>query len=151
PGVHEPGRLVDIGRTQDGRDFDNSSYPNFRDIRARATTLADVYAIKLEAQAMGLGGTDGAERIYGMLVSGNYFSVLGTRPAAGRLLTDEDDKVGAGSPPVIVISHELWQRRFGGNPALVGSTIPINGHPFAVVGIAPPGFQGTTIMRSDAW
>src|SRR5215510_1165738 len=49
PGIAEPSRLVDIGRTQDGRDFDNSSYPNYVDIRSRVTTLSDVYAIKLEA------------------------------------------------------------------------------------------------------
>src|SRR5262245_6553643 len=151
PGVHEPGRLVDIGRTQDGKGFDNSSYPNYRDIRARVTTVTDVYALRLEAQPMGLGGTDGAERIFGTLVSGNYFSVLGTTPAAGRLLTDEDEKGALGSHAVMVISHERWQRRFGGNPAIVGSTVPINGHPFAIVGVAPPGFQGTTVMRTDAW
>ena len=151
PGVREPSRLVDIGRTQDGRGFDNSSYPNFRDIRARATTLSGIYAVRLEAQAMGLGGPDGAERIYGTLVSANYFTVLGTTPAAGRLLTDEDDQGAPGSHAVTVISHELWQRRFGGNPAVVGSTVPINGHPFAIVGVAPPGFQGTTVMRTDAW
>ena len=151
PGVRQPGRLVDIGRTQDGHGFDNSSYPNFRDVRARVTTLSDVYAIRLEAQPMGLGGTDGAERIYGTLVSGNYFSILGTTPALGRLFTDDDDRNAAGSPAVMVISHDLWLRRFGGDPAAVGSTVPINGHPFAIVGVAPRGFQGTTVMRSDAW
>ena len=91
PGVAEPGRLIDIGRTQDGKDFDNSSYPNSRDIRARATTISDLYAVRLEPTPMGLGGQDGAERIYGMAVSANYFAALGTRPAAGRLLMDADD------------------------------------------------------------
>src|SRR3954466_2260704 len=99
PGVADPGRLVDIGRTQNGKDFDNSSYPNYRDIRARVTTLADVYAIKLESQPMGLGGQDGAERIYGSMVSANYFSVLGTRAQAGRLLVDSDDQGAPGSHP----------------------------------------------------
>ena len=151
PGVADAGRLVDIGRTQDGKDFDNSSYPNFRDIRARVTTLADVYAIKLESQPMGLGGENGAERIYGSMVSANYFSVLGTRPHAGRLLLDGDDEGAPGSHAVMVISYELWQRRFAGSPDTVGRTVPLNGHPFAIVGIAPPGFQGTTVLRSDAW
>ena len=63
---------------------------------------------------MGLGGQDGAERIYGALVSANYFSVLGTRAYAGRLLVDADDQGAPGSHPVMVISYELWQRRFGG-------------------------------------
>jgi predicted permease len=151
PGIVEHGRLVDIGRTQNGRDFDNSSYPNYRDIRARVTTLTDVYAIKLEAQPMGLGGRDGAERIYGSIVSGNYFSVLGTRAHAGRLLSDADDEGAPGSHPVMVISYELWRRRFGGDPALVGQTVPLNNTPFTIVGVTPRGFQGTTVMRADAW
>ena len=151
PGVAAPGRLVDIGRTQNGKDFDNSSYPNYRDIRARVTTLTDVYAMKFEPQAMGLGGTDGAERIYGAIVSGNYFAVLGTRPHLGRLLMDADDEGAPGSHPVIVISYELWQRRFGGSASVVGQTVALNGNAFSVVGIAPEGFQGTTVIRNDAW
>jgi predicted permease len=151
PGIAEPGRLVDIGRTRNGKDFDNSSYPNYRDIRARVTTLSDVYAYKLEPQAMGLGGQDGAERIYGAIVSGNYFTVLGTRAHAGRLLVDADDEGAPGSHPVIVLSYELWQRRFGGKPEAIGQVVPLNGHPFTIVGVTPPGFQGTTVLRNEAW
>jgi len=151
PGIAEPARLVDIGRTQDGKDFDNSSYPNYLDIRARVTTLSDVYAIKFESQPMGLGGQDGAERLYGGVVSANYFSVLGTRAYAGRLLVDADDRGAPGSHPVMVISYELWQRRFGGRGDVIGETVPLNGYPFTIVGVTPPGFQGTTILRSDAW
>jgi len=151
PGIAEHGRLVDIGRTQDGNDFDNSSYPNYRDVRARVTTLTDVYAIRIEPQAMSLGSEQGAEQIYGAVVSGSYFQVLGTRPHAGRLLIDADDERAPGSHAVMVISHELWQRRFGGDPNVVGQTVPLNGHSFAIIGIAPRGFQGTTVMRADAW
>jgi putative ABC transport system permease protein len=151
PGIAEHGRLVDIGRTQDGNDFDNSSYPNYRDVRARVTTLTDVYAIRIEPQAMSLGSEQGAEQIYGAVVSGSYFQVLGTRPHAGRLLMDADDEGTPGSHAVMVISHELWQRRFGGDPNVVGQTVPLNGHSFAIIGIAPRGFQGTTVMRVDAW
>jgi predicted permease len=151
PGLAEPSRLVDIGRTQNGRDFDNSSYPNYLDIRARVTTLTDVYAIRVDPSPMGLGGQDGAERIYGTVVSGNYFAVLGATPAAGRLLAAADDTGTAGGQPVVVISYELWQRRFGGSPATIGQTVPLNGYPFAIVGVAPRGFQGTTVMRTDAW
>ena len=76
-GVADPGRLVDIGRTRDGRGFDNASYPNYLDLRARTTTLADVYAYRFEPQPLSLRVESGAERIYGGLVSTNYFSVLG--------------------------------------------------------------------------
>jgi predicted permease len=98
---------------------------------------------------MSLGGPDGAERIYGTIVSANYFDVLGTRPYAGRLLRDDDDREG--TAPVAVISHELWQRRFGGDHGLIGSTILLNGHAFAIVGVAPPGFRGTTVMQPELW
>src|SRR5262249_15153868 len=138
-------------RTQNGRDFDNSSYPNYRDIRARVTTLTDVYAIKLEAQPMGLGGQDGAERIYGMIVSANYFPVLGTRARALRLLPDTDDQGTPGLRPVLGISNERWQRQFGGRASVIGQTVPHTGSPFTIVGVTPRGFQGTTFMRSDAW
>ena len=151
PGIAEPGRLVDIGRTRNGKDFDNSSYPNYRDLRARVTTLSDVYAYKLEPQPMALGGQDGAERIYGAIVSGNYFTVLGTPAHAGRLLIDADDEGAPGSHPVIVLSYELWQRRFGGKPDAIGQVVPLNGHPFTIVGVAPPAFQGTTVLRYEAW
>lgn len=150
PGVEHAGRLVDIGRTQNGQGFDNSSYPNFRDLRARVTTLTDVYAGRFDPSPMGLGGPDGAERIYGTTVSANYFSVLGTKPAAGRLLVDADDSASA-AHQVMVISYELWQRRFAGDKSVVGRTVPLNGAPFAIVGVAPPRFQGTTVLRSDVW
>jgi len=149
PGLAQADRLVDIGRTQNGRGFDTTSYPNYRDVRERATTLSGVYAIRLEPQVMSLTGRDGAERVYGTFVSGNYFNVLGTRAVHGRLFTDADDV--RGNATTTVISYELWQRRFAGDPSVVGRTVTITGHPYAVIGIAPAGFQGTTLLRSDLW
>ena len=146
-GVVDAGRVVDIGRTQNGRDFDTDSYPNFLDIRARATTLAGVYAYR-NAEAMSLAVSGGAERIYGSLVSANYFAVLGVRPRLGRLLVESDD---AGAADVVVLSYRLWVDRFRRDPAIVGRHVTLNGRPFAVVGVAPDGFQGTTVLTSDVW
>jgi FtsX-like permease family protein/MacB-like protein len=87
-GVVESHRLVDVGRTQNGQGFDNGSYPNYLDIRSRNTVFTDVYASRLGAEPLSLGGRDGAERIYGDMVTINYFAVLGTRPAAGRLFEE---------------------------------------------------------------
>ena len=147
PGLTDPSRLVDIGRTQDGGGFDTVSFPNYQDVKARAQSV-EIYAFR-EPQPMGLGGRDGAERIYGMVVTANYFTVLGTRPAAGRLLQAADDRQGA--DPMTVLSYDLWQRRFGGDTAFPGQTIVLNGRTFAVVGIAPNGFQGTTLLKPDLW
>ena len=79
-------------------------------------------------------------------VTGNYFSVLGIRAFGGRLFTPEDDRPGA--PPVAVLSHRVWQTAYGGDPAVVGSTFVVGGHPFTVIGVTPPGFFGET-LQSD--
>ena len=149
PGLADPARLVDIGRTDNGDGFDTVSYPNYRDVRDRATTVADLYAYRVEPQPLSLGGEHEAERIYGSIVSGNYFHALGAIAARGRLLNDADDR--AGGPHVVVISYELWRRRFGGAADTVGRVVTINGFPITIVGIAPPQFQGTTVLRADAW
>jgi predicted permease len=149
PGLTDVRGIVDIGRTQDGQDFDTSSYPTYADVRARATTLSDVYAFRVEPQPLSLGGAQDAERIYGMLVSGNFFRALGTTAVRGRVLNDTDDKPSAA--PVAVISYELWQHRFAGADDAIGRVVPINGHDVAIVGVAPRRFQGTTLVRSDAW
>jgi len=150
PGLLAPERLVDLGRTTRGEGFDTVSHPYFRSVRERATTLEGVYAYRLEPTPMSLGGRDAAERVYGTMVSGNYFTVLGTRAAYGRTLEDRDDQA-AGANPVAVISHELWERRYNSDPGIVGQAILLNSHPFTIVGVAPRGFQGTTVLRSDLW
>jgi predicted permease len=84
-------------------------------------------------------------------VSGGYFSTLGVRAFGGRLMTAEDDQAAA--PPVAVLSHHVWQITYGSDPALVGSTLLVEGHPFTVIGIAPPGFFGETLRGDppDIW
>ena len=150
PGLAAPDRLVDLGRTQRGEGFDTVSHPFYRSVRERTTTLEGVYATRLEPTPMSLGGRDAAERVFGTIVSGNYFSVLGTRAAYGRTLEDRDDGA-AGESPVTVISYELWERRYNSDPGIVGQSILLNSHPFTIVGVAPRGFQGTTLLRSDLW
>jgi predicted permease len=150
PGLADPSRLVDVGRTQDGRGFDTVSYPNFRDLRERTKTLVDIYAYRVEPAPMSLSVNGEAERIYGSSVTANYFAVLGARPQHGRLLQDSDDRPG-GMHDVVVLSDELWRRKFSANPAIVGQTISLNSHPFRVVGVASRGFQGTTLLKMDVW
>ncbi|HJR59659.1 MAG TPA: ABC transporter permease [Vicinamibacterales bacterium] len=151
PGLAQPDRLVDIGRAgRGGATFDTVSYPNYSDIRDRVTTLSGVYAQQLEPTPMSLGGNGDAERVYGALVSSNYFSILGTTPHLGRLLRPQDVDTPGGTPETI-ISHDLWTRRFASDPAVVGRPVAINGYPFTVVGVASPRFQGTTLLAADLW
>src|SRR5262249_6918618 len=138
PGVAEPARLVDIGRSQDGRGFDTNSYPNYLDVSSRSTSFTDVYAYRLDSQPMSLGTAAGAERVYGDLVSSNYFAVLGTRPTVGRLFAPEDGDT-PGASPLVVFSHRFWTRRFNADPAIVGTPVDINGAPFTVIGVGPAG------------
>ena len=149
-GVAAASRLVDVGRSQDGQGFDNGSYPNYLDIRARNTVFSGIYAYRLGPEPMSLRGKDGAERIYGEMVSTNYFNVLGTPPHIGRLFTSDDSEQPAATP-LAVLSHRFWMRRFNGDPAIVGQTLVLNGRPFMVIGVTPEGFHGTTVLTSDLW
>jgi predicted permease len=148
--VADPDRVVDIGRTRNGREFDNSSYPNFRDIEAQAKSFSGIYGIDLEPMGVALGGEKGAERVYATIVSGNYFQTLGVTPQVGRLLTPDDDRA-VGASPVVVLSDRLWRRRFDADAGIAGRTIILNGAPFTVLGVAPHGFRGTTILGPDLW
>ena len=124
------------------------SYPNYQDFRDRAT-LIDVVA--QDDQTFNFAVDDTAERAWGALVSGNYFQVMGLRAAAGRLFTPQDD-VTPGGHPVVVISHAYWQRRFSGDPAIVGKSATINNLPMTIIGVAPEGFLGSFLgVSSAAW
>ncbi len=152
PGIAAPGRLVDVGRRQRGQvaPFDNFSYADYRDYRERNRTLEDLAAYRFEAMPVGLGSRDAAERIYGTLVTANYFAVLGTTPAAGRLFAPGEDRT-IGTAPLVVLSHAFWTRRFGGDPSVVGHELRLNGVPFTVVGVAEAGFAGTNVLAADVF
>jgi putative ABC transport system permease protein len=147
----EPSRLVDIGSSRGGVGFGPISYPNYLDIRQRATTLDGVYAYSRFPQAMSVGGAGlSAESIFGSVVTVNYFTVLGAVPAAGRLFGAGDSNQ-PGASPIAVLSHGLWTRRFDRDPTVVGRTLRLNGHPFTVVGVAAEGFHGTGVRALDVW
>src|SRR5207244_11446333 len=90
-----------------------------------------------------------SESVRARLVSGNYFSVLGVAAAAGRTLTPEDDRARNG---VVVISNDLWKRRFGQASSAIGQQVALNGSGFMIVGVAPPGFFGESVGTSpELW
>lgn len=145
--VKEPDRLVmlrfagsDTGRLNvyggDGHDY--FSYPMYRDIRDQNSVLSGVLAT--DAVQVGVQWHKQPELISGELVSGNYFEVLGVTPALGRLFVSSDDQVQEANP-VVVLSFGYWKRRFGSDPQILNQSIQINGHPFTVIGVTPPGFR----------
>jgi predicted permease len=150
PGIADPGRLVEVARTQAGRGFDNFSYPNYLDFRDRNTVFAGLAGTRFGPEPIGLGVGDSAERVWGTPVSANYFDVLGVRFALGRGFRPEEDRIG-GHNEVVVIGHRLWQTRFESSPEILARTVRLNGRSFTVVGVAPEGFTGTNLLGSDLW
>ena len=149
-GVQEPGRLVQVGRQYISRAFpSDSTYPDYLDYRDRNTVLSGLAAASPRAFHLRAGSD--TERVEGELVSANYFDVLGVTPALGRLLSPADESDARGGS-LVVVSHRLWQRRFGGEPAMAGRTIELDGHAFTVIGVAHEAFAGTKIgSRRDVW
>jgi predicted permease len=118
------------------------SYPMFRDLEKQQASFTGIAAhrnvgMNLSYKGQTLGG-DGLE------VSGSYFSVLGLKPAHGRLITSSDDRA-PGESTVAVLSHRYWTTRFNRDPNVVNETLTINGKPYTIIGVAPEGFDGTTV------
>ena len=156
PGVSNVGELVAVRRalangTAEGAGSDWASYPYYRSLRdgGGARPVADVAAWAMMPLTIRTGRESVA--LQGTIVSGNYFGVLGMRPALGRFFTPDED--GApGAHPVLVLSHGFWTTRLAGDPGVIGRTVRLNGHPFTVVGVAPPRFHGIfAALRTDAW
>jgi putative ABC transport system permease protein len=134
----EPDRLMMLyTRYPDGGQF-SVSLPDFRDWREQAENFEQMAALSFSSS--NLTGAEGEpERVQRANVTANFFPMLGARAEAGRLFLEEENRAGA--EPVVVLSHGFWQRRFGGDPGVIGQTINLHGSPFTVVGITPPGFR----------
>jgi predicted permease len=141
--VSRPDRLVELyGTLHNGADYTIQSYLNFKDYRERNRTLSGVMAYRFAPMSLSHEGR--SERAWGYLVSGDYFDVLGVRPAAGRFFLPEEDRA-PGARAVVVLGYDCWRKRFAADPAIVGRDIQINGLKFTVVGVAPRGFVGTEV------
>ncbi|HEY7789102.1 MAG TPA: ABC transporter permease [Vicinamibacterales bacterium] len=118
------------------------SYPMFRDLERQQQSFTAIAAHRLFGANLSARGTTLSAQ--GVFVSGSYFPVLGIQPALGRLLGPEDDRV-PGDGRVAVLSYAYWQTRFGSDPKVLNDSIIINGQPMTIVGVAPRGFEGTTL------
>jgi putative ABC transport system permease protein len=145
-GVRDAGDLAVLTSSQGCEEGTSLSYLDFLDYRA---TPGIAGATAQDELTLTLGADGRADRVWALIVSDDYFDVLGVRAARGRTFCAED---GRAETPLVVISHGLWRRRFAGDPAVVGRPITINKHPFTVAGVAPAAFHGTTVGLSfDAW
>lgn len=139
----EPSRLVEVSGRRASVDRDPISLPDYLDLRDRARTF-DGLAATFQWSANVTGGT--AERLQGMRASANFFTVLGAGASLGRTLLP-DDEHGSGRP-VVVLSHGFWVRRFGSDPAAVGTTVVLNRDAYTIVGVMPAAFI-TPIRQAD--
>jgi macrolide transport system ATP-binding/permease protein len=148
-GVTQPDRLIQLGRQYPDKAYlSDSSYPDFLDYRDENAVLSGVAAVA--PRAFHLSTRNETERVEGELISSNYFSVLGVTAAHGRLISPADDRANA--DPVVVLSYSLCNRRFGGNPSVLGTTVTIDGHAFNVIGVANEPFAGIKIgTPRDIW
>lgn len=160
--VSDPSRLYRVGDRgtccyfdgfeSDNGDFDLFPYDLYLDIKQSTPEFEQLSAIQAGGSSLSVRlGASPAQPLRSEFVSGNYFAMLGVGAFAGRPLIASDDQTGA--TPVLVLSYTAWQSDFAANPAIVGSTVYVETHPFTVAGIAPPGFFDDRIVERppDFW
>ncbi len=149
--VEQPQQLVSLFTT-DRKNPGNlpMSHLNFKDVRSQNAAFTDVAAATFtQVNYLGAGGA--SEQLAAQVVTGNYFDVLGAKPALGRTFRADEDAAPR-SGPVAVVSYGFWERRLGKDPAIIGKTLSLNRQPFTIVGVAGQGFNGTLIFGSpDLW
>lgn len=144
------------GYTQgDDNDFSLFSWEAYKTFRAHTPEFTDLATLQAGNAPLGVrraGSQAPVDTRNGEYVSGNFFRTFGVQPWIGRLMTDQDDQEGA--PPVAVMSYHIWREKYGSDPSVVGASYQVNGHPFTVIGVAPPGFYGAKLSgfaMPDFW
>jgi predicted permease len=149
PGVDDSSRFYHVDPKADTGSYPGMSWAEYRDVKPQLASIEELVAFRMAPLNVGEAGR--TERTYAQLVSGNFFTALKLQPVAGRFIrADEVERPGA--EPVVVLSHDYWQRNFAGSPTVVGQTIRVNDLPLTIVGVAPEGFQGTILaLQFDLW
>jgi len=157
--VAKPSELVRIGDREDccvsgglRDDWSLFSYDKYKTFRDGTPGFVELAAFQAGNDLVGvrrIGSNQPAESQRSEYVSGNYFSLFGIGPYTGRVLTPQDDRKGA--EPVAVMSYRTWRQKYGQDPSVVGASFTINGQPFTVVGITPPGFFGDRLQYTPAF
>jgi macrolide transport system ATP-binding/permease protein len=141
PGTRAPNELVQLYRTYRGDEkFGSNSIPHFFDVRDRSGDTFSGAAL-WDFETMNLSTQGRNQRVFGIMASANYFSVLGVNAARGRMFLPAEDS-GRGAHPVAVISWAAWKGAFGGDTGIVGRQIIMNGRSYTIIGVTPPEFRG---------
>jgi predicted permease len=142
PGVEHSRQWVAVETVMPSGEYHTSSYPDYRDFRDQNHVFASMIGFELVGVDMTIRNQAPPERVWGLIVTENYFDTLGVQAAMGRTFHAEPNQ-GLNSDPYIILGNGLWQRLFGSDRNIVGRTVHINGHPFTVIGVAPRNFYGT--------
>ncbi len=149
PGVEHGASFYNLEPKADTGTYPGMSWAEYRDLEPRLQAIEELAAFRMVPLNVGESGR--TERAFALLVSGNYFPALGLRPAAGRFIRPDEAAV-AGAEPIVVLSHDYWQTRFGGRAGAIGQTLRVNDNHLTIVGVAPEGFQGTVMgLQFDLW
>jgi len=149
PGIADASGVQLVEARADTGSYPGVSWLEYRDLHDRMRTLPDLFAYRMVPFNVGESGR--SERTHGLLISANYFSGLGLKPALGRFL-QPDEASRAGGAPVVIISYSYWQTRFAGSPAALDQTLRVNDRQLTIVGVTPERFQGTvTMLTFDLW
>src|SRR5262245_24769998 len=137
--VNQPDELVVLATKQPySTSYDSVSYPDYKDYAQNNRSFSDLIAYT--PLPLSLRVSDQNERIWGEIVTANYFSLLGIQPVVGRVFRGDDER-NPDAWPVAVISYNMWMQRFNSDPGVVGKPIKLNGHGFTIIGVAPQNFH----------
>src|ERR1044072_2515724 len=147
--IKNPERIVAVDTSDYSSGlYGSTSYPDYIDFRNQADAFESLAAY--EQTVLNATGEIEAERVRGVVVTGNYFDVLGVKAQLGRTLQASDEQTATEQP--VVISDGLWQRRFNANPSVVGQTLRLNGKPYTIAGVTAPEFRGLRLgLPPEFW
>jgi predicted permease len=149
PGVPRSDQIVVLCSSRGPQYWDTVSLPDLRDYAALTNVFAGIIGSQVTPACLTL--NEKPEWMYGQITTANFFDVLGVKPLLGRTFLAEED-TRPGGAPVLVLSELYWQRRFGGDPSVIGQTVDVNRHTFTIVGVVPAAFRGTMSgLRCDFW
>ena len=149
PGVDDSGSYYHVEPKADTGTYPGMSWAEYRDLTTQLQSIEELVASRMAP--LNVGDSGRTERTYAQLVSGNFFTALRLRPAAGRFIT-ADEVRQPGAEPVVVLSHDYWQTHFSGSASVIGQTLRVNDRVLTIIGVAPEGFQGTVLaLQFDLW
>ncbi len=148
PAVRDPQGVVSVFDKDPGSgELLPLSFPNYKDLRDRNRSFSQLAAFQVTQ--VGTAANGRGEQVWAEMVTANYFGALGVKPILGRTFLPEEDRQ-PGAHPVAVVSFDYWRQRLGGRRDVLGKALHVNGAPFTVVGVAPPGFHGSYVVLSSA-